>query len=644
MKPILYFFVALSVLFPGCNYLDMVPEKDIETLETIFEKREEAERWMKSCYTFLVDPVGSVIQCPAFTGADEVVGGDYIRRDSRYLPWQGFYIGDGLQMAQDPYGDIWRGDGFYAAIRYCNVFLQKIGQVYNMEDKEKELWIAEIKALKAHYYFELMRRYGPIILVPENIGVDEDVAAMQQPRCPIDSCVNATLRLLDEAMEVLPLWSQQNQSCQGYHSLESAAALKAQVLLYAASPLFNGNPSYTNFVNKEGVRLFPDYDREKWRLAAEATDEAIRISLEGGKKLIKGNTTKPTKLLNTMADIEASVQAYNYTNDEVIFSVKQMSTFRNTWWYMWTLPYLNDGNVDFSEDVQGCISPSLKMVEMYYTENGLPIYADPTWEYALRYTASTEYRQDYRSVVALNTDVLRLHLRREPRFYAHIAADRCYWQRGKNANQNLLVKPYRGEEFGSRYSTIDQNEKQNLTGYWMKKGLYSDVPTKEYISSVGAREEPIILMRLADLYLMAAEAWNEYLDAPDNRVYDPLDEVRKRAGIPGVVDAWSVSNNPGKVRTKTGMREIIHDEWNVEFAFEGRRFWNLRRWLTAAEELNTKLYGWNVLGETAQQFYNDYKEPLVVWSKRKFVAPRDYLFPIRSEEVMVSGCVQNPGW
>lgn len=286
MKPILYFFVALSVLFPGCNYLDMVPEKDIETLETIFEKREEAERWMKSCYTFLVDPVGSVIQCPAFTGADEVVGGDYIRRDSRYLPWQGFYIGDGLQMAQDPYGDIWRGDGFYAAIRYCNVFLQKIGQVYNMEDKEKELWIAEIKALKAHYYFELMRRYGPIILVPENIGVDENIAAMQQPRCPIDSCVNVTLRLLDEAMEVLPLWSQQNQSCQGYHSLESAAALKAQVLLYAASPLFNGNPSYTNFVNKEGVRLFPDYDREKWRLAAEATDEAIRISLEGDRKSV----------------------------------------------------------------------------------------------------------------------------------------------------------------------------------------------------------------------------------------------------------------------------------------------------------------------------------------------------------------------
>ena len=75
------------------------------------------------------------------------------------------------------------------------------------------------------------------------------------------------------------------------------------------------------------------------------------------------------------------------------------------------------------------------------------------------------------------------------------------------------------------------------------------------------------------------------------------------------------------------MREIIRQEWNIEFAFEGRRFWNLRRWLTAADELNTDLYGWNILGETAHQFYNNFDGPVVVWSKREFVAPRDYLSP-----------------
>lgn len=92
------------------------------------------------------------------------------------------------------------------------------------------------------------------------------------------------------------------------------------------------------------------------------------------------------------------------------------------------------------------------------------------------------------------------------------------------------------------------------------------------------------------------------------------------------------------------MRDIIRQEWNIEFAFEGVRFWNLRRWLTAAEELNTALYGWNILGTTAESFYNNYEGPRVVWAKRGFVSPRDYLFPLRSEEVIISGCKQNPGW
>ncbi|MFR8081565.1 MAG: RagB/SusD family nutrient uptake outer membrane protein [Odoribacter splanchnicus] len=82
----------------------------------------------------------------------------------------------------------------------------------------------------------------------------------------------------------------------------------------------------------------------------------------------------------------------------------------------------------------------------------------------------------------------------------------------------------------------------------------------------------------------------------------------------------------------------------IEFAFEGRRFWNLRRWLTAVDELNEEQYGWNIVGQNAREFYNNFREPVRVWAKRKFISPRDYLFPLQSEEVMISGCVQNPGW
>ena len=94
---------------------------------------------------------------------------------------------------------------------------------------------------------------------------------------------------------------------------------------------------------------------------------------------------------------------------------------------------------------------------------------------------------------------------------------------------------------------------------------------------------------------------------------------------------------------KSGLREIIRREGNIEFAFEGYRFWNVRRWKIANVELNEQAFGWNVLGNNANTFYNNGR-PMVVYSGNKFVAPRDYFWPIRSEEVQRAGCVQNLGW
>ena len=140
------------------------------------------------------------------------------------------------------------------------------------------------------------------------------------------------------------------------------------------------------------------------------------------------------------------------------------------------------------------------------------------------------------------------------------------------------------------------------------------------------------------MYLIAAEALNESKQAPDAEVYKYLNEVRRRAGIPDVEEAWKNAKDPERVKTKTGMRNIIRQEWNIEFAFEGYRFWNVRRWKTASVEMNEKSLGWNVVGNNAESFYNNGRGPVV------FVAPRDYFWPIRSEEVQTAGCMQNPGW
>lgn len=652
MKRLLHLFTIAFFITTGagCNYLDMVPERDIQTIETIFEKREDAEKWLKGCYSAYQNNFGSVTFDPSFLGTDEVVASQFVRNSAQGQNYHaGLFIADGLQMSQTPYGtllldDNWWRISMYTYINYCNIFIEHIGGVYNMPDEEKELWAAEIKTLKAHIYYELIRRYGPIVLVDKNIPNNVPVAEMQRPRSSIDDCIKATLDLIDEAIVDLIPRNQKDAGRLTYHSTESAYALKAKVLLLAASPQFNGNPAYAGFTNRDGENLFPaEFDPEKWRRAAEAADKAIQICKDNGMELVEGSGKWPTDLLNVMEDISNSVLAPNYANKEAVFMVRAMNT-GNDFWHQLALPAIRrEQKPDQSHyRFMGSISPSIKMVEMYYTDKGLPIDADKTW-HGDRYRMGKEVDVSYQNVVPNNVEILNLHLRREPRFYAHVAADRLYWQRGPSASNLLQVLPYRNELMGTLDGSIQTRSPQNPAGYYLKKGTYSDVTGQGY-DVVFNREEGIVLIRLAELYLISAEAWNEY-EGPSAKVLEPLNAVRKRAGIPDVETSWKTySKTPSQVDSKAGMREIIRDEWNVEFAFEGQRFWNLRRWWTAHEELNEKLLGWNILGTDARQFYNNFEGPIVVWPERKFTVPRDYLFPFEAEQVMISGCKQNPGW
>ena len=641
----------------ACNYLDIVPQEDIETIETMFEKREEADTWVTTIYSFLQMPLGTVFYNPAYTGTDELVTGNWCRN---YYGIPGFMIANGLQMTQSPYGNIWLNstrDGFYAGIRYCNIFITNIDAVYNMADMEKRQWKAEVKAAKAMMYFELMRRYGPITLVPDNIDSSASTEAMQRPRSPIDECFDAVLTLLDEAMPYLLPMEQKDINRRGYFSLEGAMALKARVLLYAASPLFNDELNfYSSFVNREGKQMFlhrsadSEERREKWRLAEQAAKDAIDVCLSNGKRLYSGTADKSTPLRNTMYDIEKSTLDMSYTNPEVLFFIRTLPAEYQ--WYPYLLPMVTGatGGPPVTTGVYGCFNPTMKMVEMYHTRNGLPVDEDREWNYANMYRMGLETNTNYQGVVARDQDVLNLHLMREPRFYAHIAADRCYWQLGPGADDdNYIVRPYQGETFGTTYNIISTNP-QNITGYWLKKHLYSDeAKLNSYQSMASLTENVNIYIRMAELYLIAAEARNEYLGAPDGQVYDYLNEVRRRAGIPDVQVAYQSYGKTEAVKnkytTKEGMREIIRREVNIELAFEGHRFYNLRRWQIAHTELSDKMYGWNVLGKEARTFYNDWKGPGIVWTNsRQFTAPRDYLFPLDAEQVNISSIKQNPGW
>ncbi|MFR7812558.1 MAG: RagB/SusD family nutrient uptake outer membrane protein [Butyricimonas faecihominis] len=125
-----------------------------------------------------------------------------------------------------------------------------------------------------------------------------------------------------------------------------------------------------------------------------------------------------------------------------------------------------------------------------------------------------------------------------------MGADRCYWRTGRSSSGNFKVEAQQGEEFGLRAKRITGTAPENLTGYWLKKGTCSEAELFNYSSTVaGFGENPMILIRMAELYLISAEAWNEYLDAPDEEhVYNtnvvqnvPGYRIWKFRGLSGIV-------------------------------------------------------------------------------------------------------------
>jgi hypothetical protein len=150
------------------------------------------------------------------------------------------------------------------------------------------------------------------------------------------------------------------------------------------------------------------------------------------------------------------------------------------------------------------------------------------------------------------------------------------------------------------------------------------------------------IIRLSDIYLMYAEALNESKAAPDAEVYQYIDIVRARTGLKGVVESWNgyaIDAKKNKPATRDGMREIIQRERLNELAFEGARFWDLKRWKLSEEYMNRPLRSFNLRGETAEDYYRIIELYPIKFGKK------DYLWPIRQSTLLNNrNLVQNLGW
>lgn len=621
----------LAGLFSCDNYLDIVPDQT-QQVDLLFERKEVAYTALATCYAYL--PKNDGVYTSFMTMSDEIT--TPISKET-----DGVRIMKGQQSASNPKFGLWSGwsdqGSLWEGIRHCNILIENIHNVVDMTEEEMNSWAAEAKFLKAYYHFLLFTYYGPIPIVDENLPISASDNEVRVKRSTVDQSVDYIVQTIDDAIIDLPVRELSSNDL-GRIDQVIAKSIKSRVLLYAASPLFNGNSEmYSGFINEDGEHYFNQtYDQTKWDLAKDASLDAINAALENGVGLYEFSSTPPnyedeyeeSEFLRTLYDLKYTI--VDKWNSELIWG-NSNPVRDNDWWQMQAACMMKNPSASSVEAAWQWIAPTLRIAELFYTENGLPIDQDLTYDFQNRFnTATVGASQNYQA--QYGTTTAKLNLNREPRFYSSLGFDRGYNRTWGNLWQLRMKK-------GEIHGRIANSDDYLITGYALKKLVHPDSEGDGY-NKIVTYAWPMI--RLSELYLNYAEAINESV-GPNQEAYDALNAVRERAGISSVEDAWgnaSISATLNKHTTQDGFREIIRQERLIELSFEGNRYNDIRRWKQAEQYFNSPVFGWSVDETSVGGYYN-----ITQVGTRSFNSPRDYFHPISINEITINpNLTQNLGW
>ena len=644
------YVIILFIISTSCekDYLDVVPD-NIATIDLAFNTRSTAENFLSTCYTYIPEHA-NVEQNFSLLAGDEIW---YYAENDFYMNNEtSFRLAKGMQNSASPYLNYWEGGrgaphSLFNALRDCNIFLENLVEVPGLEEDERLKWIDEVKVLKAFYHFWLMQMYGPIPIIDQNIPVGASPEETNVKRESIDDVVSYLVQILDEVIEAenLPGLINYIYTDMGRITMPIAKALKAKILVLAASPIFNGNTDLSELTDNLGNKLVSQvYDPQKWVYARDALFEAIESAHLNGHQLYEFNQQIPiiggiNEEITTELSLRAAIT--EPFNTEIIWA------FAPEWTgdlQMWCQPRWTADHSALFGYTKKSHAPTLNMVETFYTNNGVPIDEDLTWDYGNRYDVietplfDSNNENFHEFYIEDDYYTAKLHTYREPRFYSSIGFDGGKWFSLETENINFI--PHLNAKAGAA-SGKQGFEIYSITGFFAKKLVHYENIISLQGSTIKGYSFPII--RLSDLYLMYSEALNETKAAPDAEVYEYIQRVRTRAGLDAggdIMNTWQIySTNPSKPMTKDGMRKIIHQERMIELALEGHRYWDLKRWKLATEYFNKPIQGWNIFRSDVEGFYE--VENIFY---RNF-STKDYLWPISQNELLRNpNLIQNPGW
>ena len=617
--------IALLCFVSSCDYLGVSDQLagGLQNTEQVFDNVSYTKRWYANVFAGIPDYSGiNSVNVGAFknpwTGmCDELVVG--YGNSSKYNNSDR----NAANMGFHRYGDC------YKYIRQANIFLQKAHPIMTtgtqgdqlLEDELTQMK-ANVRFMRAFYHYLLFEQYGPIILVKDkiyNATEDQDV-----PRNTVDEVIeyiDSELTAVASELTQEPIF--EDKDYRAWPTKGVALAVRAKLWLYAASPLLNGGyREALSVTNPDGTRLFPDYDAGKWEKALAACKDFIDYAEAGRYELYKEYKDDNGAVIDPDKSVYNLFQKYTH---EIIWA-----TANNDWGGMNGDAFDRRIAPRCEKNGLGSTGVTQELVDAFYMKDGFPVSATAYLPQSTLYQeegyGTYKDQNDNFSKKYTNVTVSNRYLNREPRFYNTVFFNGRQWP--VSCNQVLF---YNGGNSGV------WEGQATLTGYMLFKRFNRSVSLTN--PGVASQFRPSIIFRLADFYLMYAEAANE-VNPNDARVLKYLNLVRERAGLPDIETL-----NPAIRGNQELQRAAIQRERQIELATEGQRYFDVRRWMIADKNgegrQNGYVHGMNVRGESNdKEDFNRIVEASQIVFNRKM-----YLYPMPDSEMRkTKNLVQNPGW
>ena len=697
MKKKLSIFM-LSVLCAGTftSCVDLDSDKyfeDRKTLEVVFTSKQQSLEWLAYAYRFLkyenVD-VGSKGNGFYNSFDDCMYYGDRDRSygDSKEDPQASY---NSYRMGE--YNENWDNAAWgdcYKGIYQASVFIHNIDQNTEMTEKERLDYKGQARLVRAYYYWLLLRKYGPVPIVPdEGIDYSKTYDEMAISRSTYEEVAEHIASEMVQAAKEIQ-YTKRDQANVGRPTKGACLAARALVYIYAASPLANGqlaNGTHPAGVtakiadllrNKDGKQLLSTtYDEKKWARAAaackdvmemgvyelyhapfnstEAAGNPVTIVPPDDHNFSEKNWPDGWKDIDPFASYRAvfngSVSAMD--NPELIFSrVNNMLRDNNS-----SIESLVLHEMPISCGGWNTHGLTQKMVDAYYMNDGNDVPGKDSElnggdgsQRVQGWTSSDPESDNYfEKHRPLGANVSMQYADREPRFYASVAYSGSVWeclghpeptQRGKQ------IFYYRGG--GDGYINAFSYPR---TGIGVKKWYNPSDYVESNHSMDGITPKAETAIRYADILLMYAEALNEldgsyeisswdgsttYTISRDlNEIKKGIQPVRIRAGVPDY--SSDVYGDKNLLRAK------IKRERMIELMGEGKRYFDLRRWMDAPVEETQTIYGLNVFMRSENR--DDFMRVVPTFNLQQTFADKLYFYPITHDELKRNKLLsQNPGW